>query len=107
MSISGISGASAPAFGGTSLTGATASLLSSIPDPATDPAGWLQDYFRLTPAQMMAVSILHGLGMTISQYDALSPEERAKVDAKIEQKLKQEMEQQQEKKTGTLVSLKA
>ena len=65
------------------------------------------DYSRMTPAQQMQSSMLHSLGLTQQQYDALSPADKAKVDQKIQQMIKQDVEQQAEKKSGMLVDVKA
>ncbi len=110
MSISGIGGGTpyvptAPAGGAS--TSAAASAAGSTPDPTTDPVDWLMDYSKMTPAQQMQASMLHSLGLTQQQYDALSPSEKAKVDQKIQQMIKQAIEQQAEKKTGMVVDVKA
>ena len=100
MSISGIGGFPPP-----SIPSATSS--AAPPDPTTNPAQWLMDYGRMTPAQRMHQALLQSLGVTQAQYDAMSPADKAKVDQKIQRKLQQEMQQQAEKKSGMLVDVQA
>ena len=112
MSISGIGGGTPymPMTTGSSSSAASsnaASAASSLPDPTTDPAGWLMDYTKMTPAQQMQASMLHSLGLTQQQYNALSPAEKAKVDQKIQQMIKEQVQQQAEKKTGMVVDVSA
>jgi hypothetical protein len=110
MSISGIGQAAAyiPIASAPNPSASSASSApASMPDPTTDPVGWLMDYTKMTPAQQMQASILHSLGLTQQQYDALPPAEKAKIDAKIQQMIKQQVEQQAEKKTGMVVDMTA
>ena len=112
MSISGIGGGTPymPMTAGSSSSAASSnatSAASSLPDPTTDPVDWLMDYTKMTPAQQMQDSMLHSLGLTQQQYNALSPAEKAKVDQKIQQMIKEQVQQQAEKKTGMVVDVSA
>jgi len=110
MSISGIGGGTP--YAPTTSTGvgsspSPAGTASSLPDPTTDPVDWLMDYTRMSPAQQMQAGMLHSLGYSQQQYDALTPGEKAKVDQKIQQLIKQDVQEQAEKKTGMLVDVSA
>ena len=115
MSISGIGGGTpympmtATGSGSSASAASTSSsnAASSLPDPTTDPIGWLMDYSKMTPAQQMQASMLQSLGLTQQQYNALTPAEKAKVDQKIQQMIKQDIQQQAEKKTGMVVDVSA
>ena len=103
MSISGIGGFSPPPIA----SAAPSTAPAAPPDPTTNPAQWLMDYGRMTPAQRMHQALLQTLGITQAQYDAMSPADKAKVDQKIQRKLQQDMQQQAEKKSGMLVDVQA
>ncbi len=66
-----------------------------------------QDYEKLTPAEKERKAILGSLGLTEEQVDAMSPEDRAKIEAKIREIMRQKVEQSTEKKTGQIIDLKA
>lgn len=62
----------------------------------------LDAYVKMTPAQRMTASILKSLGLTQADLDAMSPAERAAVQAKIDAIMQQQMQASQQKKGGSV-----
>ena len=58
--------------------------------------GELTDYVKETPAQRMENSILAQLGITPQQLAAMTPQERAKVEAEVKDLMKKELQAQEQ-----------
>lgn len=63
------------------------------------------EFMQMSPAEKIRALIVGEMGLTEEEIQAMSPEEREKIEAKIAERIKQRMEQEIEKKTGATVSL--
>ncbi|MFK3973581.1 hypothetical protein ACI2KS_22955 [Pseudomonas sp. NPDC087358] len=52
------------------------------------------DFMHLSPREKVRTAMLAELGIAQEQYDAMSPEDQAKIDKKVEEMVKQEAQQQ-------------
>jgi hypothetical protein len=66
------------------------------------------NYQKMTPAEKMHAAMLAQLGITKEQYDAMSDDDRAKIDEKIKEMIKQQVENSAggEAKTGIFADMK-
>lgn len=70
----------------------------------------VQNFLNLvgsSPAQQMRDQILRSMGLTEKQLDAMSPQDRAKIEEKIKEMIQHKVEQSVEKQTGVVIDLKA
>jgi hypothetical protein len=90
--------------------GANAALLAAPQDSesASGARSEFAKYMKMTPAERMHAALLAQMGVTEEEYKAMSPEDRAALDAKIQQKIKQQLEasSQTKGKTGVLADVK-
>ena len=103
MSVSGIGQSSnvytpSGAGAGSSLAGTTT--------PRSDPKAEFLKWAHMTPAQKMRASLLSSMGLTEEQVQAMSPDDRKKVEDKLRQLIEQKVKDSVEKKTGLLVDQK-
>jgi hypothetical protein len=52
------------------------------------------DFMHLSPREKIRAGMLAEMGITQEEYDAMSPEDKAKIDKKIEDRVKQEAQEQ-------------
>ncbi len=76
------------------------------PAAASAPEQDFLNFIGKTPAEQMRDQILHSLGVTENDLKAMSPEDRAKMEAKIKQLVHEKVQESVEKKTGVAVDIK-
>jgi hypothetical protein len=74
--------------------------------PAEDVEVEFLAYARMSPAERMRASILKSMGLSEDDLNAMSPQDRQKVENTIEEMIKQQMEEAQKKK-GQLLDVAA
>jgi hypothetical protein len=78
--------------------------------PAAPADSAVQNFLNLvgsSPAQQMRDQILRSMGLTENQLNAMSPQDRAKIEEKIKEMIQHKVEQSVEKQTGVVIDLKA
>ncbi|MET0337797.1 MAG: hypothetical protein ABW063_08525 [Caulobacter sp.] len=67
----------------------------------------LTNFMKMTPAEKMHAAILAQMGVSEEEYQAMSADKRAEIDAKIEEKIKRQAEESalDKGKTGVLADI--
>jgi hypothetical protein len=73
---------------------------------ADDPVQDFLNYVGKTPAEQMRDQILHSLGLTEDQVNAMNPADRAKLEQKVKELVREKVQESTEKKTGMAIDIK-